>query len=146
MTEFILLSSLQIRYKNGWKHIIRIWNPWGHGEWKGPWSDKYGLKALISWGESLFYRLIVKDLCLAYIIMKQTFLNQFIISVISICKATARRNPIQGKTNAALILYVLLTRSSSGIFLSMCTFFPVGNSRQVMDERVITRSKLWPCP
>ncbi|KAM9382134.1 calpain-13 [Phaethornis superciliosus] len=25
--------------KNGWKHIIRIWNPWGHGEWKGPWSN-----------------------------------------------------------------------------------------------------------
>ncbi|XP_059696717.1 calpain-13 isoform X3 [Haemorhous mexicanus] len=32
-------TSGQIPYKKGWKHIIRIWNPWGHGEWKGPWSD-----------------------------------------------------------------------------------------------------------
>ncbi|NXD25462.1 CAN13 protein, partial [Spelaeornis formosus] len=36
---FVFLSFLQIPYKNGWTQIIRIWNPWGHGEWTGPWSD-----------------------------------------------------------------------------------------------------------
>ncbi|XP_053916847.1 calpain-13 isoform X2 [Cuculus canorus] len=36
---YTVTGAVKIRYKNGWKHIIRIWNPWGHGEWKGPWSD-----------------------------------------------------------------------------------------------------------
>ncbi|NXG12877.1 CAN13 protein, partial [Grallaria varia] len=36
---YTITGAVKIRYKNGWKHIIRIWNPWGHGEWKGPWSD-----------------------------------------------------------------------------------------------------------
>ncbi|XP_064504100.1 calpain-13 isoform X3 [Pseudopipra pipra] len=37
---YTITGAVKIRYKNGWKHIIRIWNPWGHGEWKGPWSDE----------------------------------------------------------------------------------------------------------
>ncbi|OWK53583.1 Calpain-13, partial [Lonchura striata] len=37
---YTITGAVKIPYKNGWKHIIRIWNPWGHGEWKGPWSDK----------------------------------------------------------------------------------------------------------
>ncbi|NXX74231.1 CAN13 protein, partial [Urocolius indicus] len=36
---YTVTGAVKLRYKNGWKHIIRIWNPWGHGEWKGPWSD-----------------------------------------------------------------------------------------------------------
>ncbi|OPJ72192.1 calpain-13 [Patagioenas fasciata monilis] len=36
---YTVTGAVKIRYKNGWKHIIRIWNPWGHGEWKGSWSD-----------------------------------------------------------------------------------------------------------
>ncbi|XP_009698201.1 PREDICTED: calpain-13, partial [Cariama cristata] len=36
---YTITGAVKIRYKSGWKHIIRIWNPWGHGEWKGPWSD-----------------------------------------------------------------------------------------------------------
>ncbi|NXX63583.1 CAN13 protein, partial [Scopus umbretta] len=36
---YTVTGAAKIPYKNGWKHIIRIWNPWGHGEWKGPWSD-----------------------------------------------------------------------------------------------------------
>ncbi|XP_035759556.1 calpain-13 [Egretta garzetta] len=36
---YTVTGAVKIRYKNGWKLIIRIWNPWGHGEWKGPWSD-----------------------------------------------------------------------------------------------------------
>ncbi|RLW06958.1 hypothetical protein DV515_00004129, partial [Chloebia gouldiae] len=37
---YTVTGAVKIPYKNGWKHIIRIWNPWGHGEWKGPWSDE----------------------------------------------------------------------------------------------------------
>ncbi|KFW77039.1 Calpain-13, partial [Manacus vitellinus] len=37
---YTITGAVKIRYKNGWTHIIRIWNPWGHGEWKGPWSDE----------------------------------------------------------------------------------------------------------
>ncbi|XP_053794449.1 calpain-13 [Vidua chalybeata] len=36
---YTITGTVKIPYKNGWKHIIRIWNPWGRGEWKGPWSD-----------------------------------------------------------------------------------------------------------
>nr|XP_009684435.1 PREDICTED: calpain-13 isoform X1 [Struthio camelus australis] len=37
---YTVTGATKIRYKNGWVYIIRIWNPWGHGEWKGPWSDE----------------------------------------------------------------------------------------------------------
>ncbi|KAM7027827.1 calpain-13 isoform 1-T1 [Passerculus sandwichensis] len=36
---YTVTGAVKVPYKNAWKHIIRIWNPWGHGEWKGPWSD-----------------------------------------------------------------------------------------------------------
>ncbi|XP_062427280.1 calpain-13 [Rhea pennata] len=36
---YTVTGATKIRYKNAWEHIIRIWNPWGHGEWKGAWSD-----------------------------------------------------------------------------------------------------------
>ncbi|KAM9564855.1 calpain-13 isoform 3-T4 [Guaruba guarouba] len=36
---YTVTGAEKIRYKNSWIHIIRIWNPWGHGEWKGAWSD-----------------------------------------------------------------------------------------------------------
>uniref|UniRef100_G1N1G7 Uncharacterized protein n=1 Tax=Meleagris gallopavo TaxID=9103 RepID=G1N1G7_MELGA len=36
---YTVTGAVKIRFKNHWEHIIRVWNPWGHGEWKGPWSD-----------------------------------------------------------------------------------------------------------
>ncbi|XP_019405119.1 PREDICTED: calpain-13 [Crocodylus porosus] len=36
---YTVTGARKIPYKNGSEHIIRLWNPWGHGEWKGPWSD-----------------------------------------------------------------------------------------------------------
>ncbi|NXI68888.1 CAN13 protein, partial [Anseranas semipalmata] len=36
---YTVTGAVKIRYKNSWEHIVRVWNPWGHGEWKGPWSD-----------------------------------------------------------------------------------------------------------
>ncbi|KAF2986663.1 hypothetical protein EK904_013445, partial [Melospiza melodia maxima] len=35
---YTVTGAVKVPYKNAWKHIIRIWNPWGHGEWKGPWT------------------------------------------------------------------------------------------------------------
>ncbi|NXE92210.1 CAN8 protein, partial [Menura novaehollandiae] len=37
---YTITETATIPYKNEWKCIIRIWNPWGHREWKGPWSDE----------------------------------------------------------------------------------------------------------
>ncbi|OXB82815.1 UNVERIFIED_CONTAM: hypothetical protein H355_010385 [Colinus virginianus] len=36
---YTVTGAVKIPFKNYWEHIIRVWNPWGHGEWKGPWSD-----------------------------------------------------------------------------------------------------------
>lgn len=36
---YTVTGAVKIRFKNQWEHIIRVWNPWGHGEWRGPWSD-----------------------------------------------------------------------------------------------------------
>ncbi|KFQ51170.1 Calpain-13, partial [Nestor notabilis] len=36
---YTVTGAEKICYKNSWIHIIRIWNPWGRGEWKGAWSD-----------------------------------------------------------------------------------------------------------
>ncbi|XP_048792171.1 calpain-13-like isoform X5 [Lagopus muta] len=36
---YTVTGAVKIRFKNHWEHIIRVWNPWGHGEWKGTWSD-----------------------------------------------------------------------------------------------------------
>uniref|UniRef100_A0A8C8SXC2 Calpain 13 n=1 Tax=Pelusios castaneus TaxID=367368 RepID=A0A8C8SXC2_9SAUR len=36
---YTVTGATEVPYKNGWENIIRVWNPWGHGEWKGPWSD-----------------------------------------------------------------------------------------------------------
>uniref|UniRef100_A0A674JDH6 Calpain 13 n=1 Tax=Terrapene triunguis TaxID=2587831 RepID=A0A674JDH6_9SAUR len=36
---YTVTGATEIPYKNGWEDIIRVWNPWGHGEWRGPWSD-----------------------------------------------------------------------------------------------------------
>ncbi|XP_015269360.1 PREDICTED: calpain-13 [Gekko japonicus] len=31
--------AAEVPYKDRKECLIRIWNPWGHGEWRGPWSD-----------------------------------------------------------------------------------------------------------
>ena len=36
---YTVTGAVKIRFKNQWEYIIRVWNPWGHGEWRGPWSD-----------------------------------------------------------------------------------------------------------
>lgn len=42
LTVFLFCSSLQIQYRKSWEYLIRLWNPWGRMEWRGPWSDGYG--------------------------------------------------------------------------------------------------------
>uniref|UniRef100_A0A8C3S6F5 Calpain 13 n=1 Tax=Chelydra serpentina TaxID=8475 RepID=A0A8C3S6F5_CHESE len=42
---YTVTGATEIPYKNGWEDIIRVWNPWGHGEWRGPWSDEMSCQA-----------------------------------------------------------------------------------------------------
>lgn len=54
--------------------------------------------------------------------MKRIFLNQYIISVLSICKVTAHRNPVWEKLMQHWF-YVPISRPSSGIPFCLCVHF-----------------------
>ncbi|XP_057599014.1 calpain-13 [Hippopotamus amphibius kiboko] len=36
---YTVTGAEQIQYGRSWEYLIRLWNPWGKIEWKGPWSD-----------------------------------------------------------------------------------------------------------
>ncbi|XP_040207248.1 calpain-13-like [Rana temporaria] len=37
---YTVTDGLQIDYNNRTEDIVRVWNPWGQGEWNGRWSDR----------------------------------------------------------------------------------------------------------
>nr|DBA27337.1 TPA: hypothetical protein GDO54_011497 [Pyxicephalus adspersus] len=37
---YTVTDGLQIEYNNKIEDIVRVWNPWGQGEWNGRWSDR----------------------------------------------------------------------------------------------------------
>ncbi|XP_075781447.1 calpain-13 [Pelodiscus sinensis] len=37
---YTVTGAEEIPYQYSQEKIIRVWNPWGHREWKGPWSDR----------------------------------------------------------------------------------------------------------
>ncbi|OCT77519.1 calpain-13 [Xenopus laevis] len=37
--SYTVTDAKQVEYKNGTEDLIRVWNPWGKGEWNGRWSD-----------------------------------------------------------------------------------------------------------
>lgn len=37
---YTVTGAEQIQYGRGWEDLIRLWNPWGHTEWQGRWSDR----------------------------------------------------------------------------------------------------------
>ncbi|XP_018423585.1 PREDICTED: calpain-13-like [Nanorana parkeri] len=37
---YTVTEGLQIEYNNRLEDIVRVWNPWGAGEWNGRWSDR----------------------------------------------------------------------------------------------------------
>ncbi|XP_019522825.1 PREDICTED: calpain-13 [Hipposideros armiger] len=37
---YTVTGAEQIQYRRGWEALIRLWNPWGHTEWQGRWSDR----------------------------------------------------------------------------------------------------------
>ncbi|KAM8945393.1 calpain-13-like [Pelodytes ibericus] len=36
---YSIVGTNQVHFRNEVVNLIRIWNPWGYGEWIGPWSD-----------------------------------------------------------------------------------------------------------
>ncbi|KAM4770841.1 calpain-13-like [Rhinophrynus dorsalis] len=36
---YSVTDTTQVYFRNGLVNLIRIWNPWGYGEWMGRWSD-----------------------------------------------------------------------------------------------------------
>ncbi|MEE6473669.1 hypothetical protein FKM82_010132 [Ascaphus truei] len=36
---YTVTGTAQVCFQNGLENLIRLWNPWGHGEWTGRWSD-----------------------------------------------------------------------------------------------------------
>ncbi|XP_040081629.1 calpain-13 [Oryx dammah] len=37
---YTVTGAEQIEYRRSWEYLIRLWNPWGKTEWRGPWSDR----------------------------------------------------------------------------------------------------------
>ncbi|XP_075057082.1 calpain-8-like [Mixophyes fleayi] len=37
---YCITDIVQVQFRKGIVKLIRIWNPWGHGEWAGSWNDK----------------------------------------------------------------------------------------------------------
>ncbi|XP_072621209.1 calpain-13 [Vulpes vulpes] len=37
---YTVTGAERIQYGRGWEDLIRLWNPWGHTEWIGRWSDR----------------------------------------------------------------------------------------------------------
>ncbi|XP_072266407.1 calpain-13-like [Pyxicephalus adspersus] len=37
---YCVTGTAQVPLKNGFAKLIRLWNPWGQGEWRGAWNDK----------------------------------------------------------------------------------------------------------
>lgn len=36
---YTVTGAEKIQYRKSWEYLIRLWNPWGRMEWRGPWSD-----------------------------------------------------------------------------------------------------------
>uniref|UniRef100_A0A8C5KUY6 Calpain-13 n=1 Tax=Jaculus jaculus TaxID=51337 RepID=A0A8C5KUY6_JACJA len=36
---YTVTRAEQVQYRRGWAELIRLWNPWGSVEWRGPWKD-----------------------------------------------------------------------------------------------------------
>ncbi|XP_018423573.1 PREDICTED: calpain-13-like [Nanorana parkeri] len=37
---YCITDTTQVEMKDGFVKLIRLWNPWGQGEWRGAWNDK----------------------------------------------------------------------------------------------------------
>ncbi|CAH2255985.1 calpain-13-like isoform X1 [Pelobates cultripes] len=36
---YSIVGTAQVHFRNQLVNLIQIWNPWGYGEWMGPWND-----------------------------------------------------------------------------------------------------------
>ncbi|XP_072794059.1 calpain-13 [Vicugna pacos] len=36
---YTVTGAEQVWYRRSWEYLVRLWNPWGKVEWRGPWSD-----------------------------------------------------------------------------------------------------------
>ncbi|XP_075122965.1 calpain-13-like [Leptodactylus fuscus] len=37
---YSITDYAEVPFRNGFVRLIRVWNPWGFGEWKGKWNDR----------------------------------------------------------------------------------------------------------
>ncbi|NP_001079488.1 calpain 13 L homeolog [Xenopus laevis] len=81
---YTVTDATKVEYKNGTEDLIRIWNPWGKGEWNGRWSDNSP-----QWDQvraDIRHKLNVQKNDGEFWISCQDFLQNF--SFVSICNHT----------------------------------------------------------
>ena len=37
--SYSIISIHEFRYKGSYERLLKLRNPWGHGEWRGDWSE-----------------------------------------------------------------------------------------------------------
>ncbi|XP_053315064.1 calpain-13-like [Spea bombifrons] len=58
---YSIVGTERVNFRNEVVNLVRIWNPWGYGEWIGPWCDSSPLWKEVSAGEKLRLHRLKED-------------------------------------------------------------------------------------